>query len=174
MLTTTHLAVAVLLGMLMSLSRDEWFAALTFGVLLDADHLFALPRYVGDNGWAAVLNQSWDDGSGNTWKSLLHLPVGAFVVAPLSVGWRLLLPLSFWSVHVGLDYLQLELAEYNTAVETAILLGSVAGITLIGYRRWAELEEDPNFEKYVSHLRASGPSSMSRWARSIFSRSDST
>lgn len=137
MLSTTHLAVVVMAAMLLRLNRHEWFVALMFGVVVDADHLFALPRYVEDNGWSAVLRQTWDDASGLPWKSWLHHPMGAIVVGYLSLGWRLAVPLSFWATHVGMDWLQLAVGGYNTAVESAILVGSSAGIVFLGYSTWS-------------------------------------
>src|SRR3989339_2042025 len=101
MLTPTHLMVVVLAAMLLRLNRDEWFIALLFGVVIDADHLFAVPRYVSDNGWAALLRQSWDDASGLPWKSWFHYPMAAIVVGYLSIGWRMAPPLSPLGPHRG-------------------------------------------------------------------------
>lgn len=151
LLTTTHLVIAVLMGMLLNLDRNEWFAALTFGVLVDADHLFALPRYVDDNGWTAIFRPTWDDASGLPWKSLLHYPVGAIIVGPLAVGWRYLVPLTFWAVHVAIDQLQNELIEYTNPIEAAMFAGACAGVLYVGYHRWAALAEDPSFGDYLRH-----------------------
>jgi len=151
-LTTTHLAAAVLIGLLLDLNRDEWFVALTFGVLIDADHLFALPRYVSDNGWAAILRPTWDDGSGLPWRSLLHEPVGFFVIAPLSVGWRLLIPLLFWGVHVGMDELQMATLEHSAAVESVLLASVCSGIFAVQFRRWASVNPGCGLPDYARHL----------------------
>ena len=150
MLTTTHIAVVLLMGMLLNLNRDEWFAAFTFGVIVDADHLFALPRYISDNGWTAILRSTWDDASGLPWKSLLHYPVGAAIVGPLSVGWRYLVPLTFWAVHVSIDELQVELIEYSNPIEAVMFAGASAGIVYFGYARWAETREDATLRGYLS------------------------
>lgn len=143
----------MLIGLLLSLNRDEWFVAITFGVLLDADHLFAAPRYISDNGWAAILRPTWDDGSGLPWRSLLHYPIGFFVVAPLAVGWRYLLPLLFWSVHVGIDELQKATLSQSAAIESAVLVGACSGIFAVQYRRWAALTPDGDLGGYLSHIR---------------------
>ena len=161
MLTPTHLMVVVLVAMAMRLNRDEWFIALMFGVVVDADHLFALPRYVSDNGWDAVLRQSWDDASGLPWKSWFHYPVSAIVVGYLSLGWRLALPLAFWSAHLGMDWLQLQLAGYNTVGESAILVGSTAGALYIGYSRWSIRTGGSGLPGYAGSLRESARSSVS-------------
>jgi len=151
-LTTTHLVIAVLMGLLLNLNRDEWFAALTFGVIIDADHLFALPRYVDDNGWTAIFRPTWDDESGLPWKSLLHYPVGAAIIGPLAVGWRYMIPLTFWAVHVSIDELQNELIAYTNPIEAVMFAGAFAGVLFVGYSRWAELREDATFKGYLRHV----------------------
>lgn len=153
MLTTTHLALAILLGLVLNLNRDEWFIALTFGVAIDADHLFAAPRYVSHNGLGAILRPSWDDGSGIAWRSLLHQPVGAFVVAPLAIGWRFMAPLLFWGIHVGVDYLQEATLSYTTPLEIALFSCTCAGIVFLVYRRWSESRPGTNFKKFLSAMR---------------------
>jgi hypothetical protein len=155
MLTTTHLAVALFVGMLMRLNRDEWFIAIMFGVIVDADHLFALPRYIEANGWGAILRQTWDDGSGLPWRSWFHHPMSAIVVGHLSEGWRFLLPLPFWAIHLGMDWLQLAASEYNTVIESSILLVSIGGILYVGYSDWVSLSEQSGVRRYANHLLAS-------------------
>lgn len=161
MLTPAHLTVVVLVAMLLRLNRDEWFIALMFGVVIDADHLFALPRYVSDNGWAAVLRQSWDDASGLPWKSWLHYPMAAIVVGHLSLGWRFALPLAFWGLHVGMDESQLVLGRMNTAVESALLLGSVAGILFLVYSKWALTTGGSGLKAYAAFLASSSREMLS-------------
>lgn len=161
MLTPTHLTVVILAAMLLRLNRDEWVVVLLFGVVVDADHLFAVPRYVSDNGWAALLRQTWDDGSGLPWKSWFHYPHAAIVVGYLSLGWRLALPLAFWALHVGMDGLQLMLADWNVVVESAILLGSVAGIVALGYSRWSLLTGMSGLRSYAGFLAESSKAKFS-------------
>ena len=167
MLTTTHLAIAVLIGMLLNLNRDEWVVALSFGVLIDADHLFAAPRYVGDNGLGAILRPSWDDGSGLPWRSLIHYPIGAFVVLPLSVGWRFMIPALFWGVHLVVDQLQAWLIHWNTPAEAALLTGACAGIVLIWYRRWLDVTPDGDFRQFIRAARMALSSSFIALGRSV-------
>lgn len=152
MLTTTHLLAVVLIGLFLNLNRDEWFVALTFGVAIDLDHVIAAPRYISANGLGAILRPSWDDGSGLPWRSLMHYPVAAFVVAPISVGWRYFVPLLFWSSHLGIDYLQSETLAYSAPVETAFIIACVAGIGLLVYRRWSDLRPDADFSQFVSYV----------------------
>lgn len=138
----------------MDLDWNEWFAAFLFGIALDADHLFAAPRYISSNGWGAILRPTWDDGSGIAWRSLLHEPVGAFVVVPVSVGWRLMLPLIFWSMHVGIDYLQNATLAYSAPLEGAVFTGTVASIVWVVYRRWSQLQ--PKGADFRMFLRQAG------------------
>jgi len=135
-LTTTHLAAVLLLGLLLDLDWNEWFVALLFGIALDIDHLFAAPGYVGRNGFGAILRPSWDDGTGAVWRSVLHYPMGAFLVMPLAVGWRLMLPLVFWVSHLSIDYLQSATIAYSALVESLFLGVICSGIFALGYYRW--------------------------------------
>lgn len=161
MLTPTHFAIVVFAAMLLRLNRGEWLVALMFGVVIDVDHLFALPRYVEDNGWSAVLRQTWDDGSGLPWKSWFHYPMAAIVVGHLSVGWRFALPLSFWALHLGMDGLQLMLGDLNMLVETAILLGSAAGIVFMTYSQWSLMTGGSGLKAYVGFLATSSRARLS-------------
>lgn len=144
----------MLLGLMLNLNRDEWFVALMFGVIIDADHIFAAPRYLSDNGWEALLRPTWDDGSGLPWRSLLHYPVGFFLVAPLAVGWRYLVPLLFWAVHVGVDELQNATLSQSALIESVVLAGACSGIFIVQYRRWAALTPDAGLPEYLAHLRS--------------------
>ena len=140
--------------MLLNLDRNEWVVALSFGVLIDADHLFAIRRYVADNGYGAILRPTWDDASGLPWKSAFHYPEGAFVVGYLSLGSRLFYPFVFWGIHLVMDDLQLATIKYSTPVEAVILASTIAGIVYIGYYRWHGLEPESSFKDYVSFLGA--------------------
>jgi hypothetical protein len=140
------------MGLVLNLDRDEWFVALLFGVLIDMDHLFAAPRYISDNGLAAILRPTWDDGSGHAWKSLFHYPVSFFVVAPLSIGWRYMIPLLFWSVHLGMDYLQTEFVKYSTPMEAVVFTGACTGILFIQYRAWSESRSGSDFRGYAAYV----------------------
>ena len=152
MLITTHIVVTILFCMILNLNRDEWFIALLFGVMIDADHLFGAPRYVSHDGWAALLRRSWDDGTGLPWKSQLHYPVGAFVVAPLSIGWRYFLPLLFWATHLELDYIQTATLSWSTPIEMAVMISSCFGIVFILYRNWSEAEPDGDFREFLKTM----------------------
>lgn len=163
-LTTTHLAVVVLFGLLVPLNKNEWLVLLMFGVVVDFDHVFAAPRYIGDNGWSAVLRPTWDDGSGEPYKSLFHEPIAFFVVSPLSIGWRYLLPLLAWSSHVGLDWLQNNTLAYSAPVEAAMLSAACAGVLVVAYTRWSEVREESSFGLYVLYLRDAVKTYLGPWS----------
>lgn len=129
--------------------------AITFGVLIDADHLFAAPRYISANGWDAILRATWDDGSGHVWRSLFHEPIGFFVVAPLAIGWRFMVPLLFWGMHVGIDWLQNVTLEYSALVESVFLFLVVGGIVNLTYTRWRALRPGSSFSEYLAYLSSS-------------------
>jgi hypothetical protein len=153
-LTTTHFAVSVLLGLLLNLDRNEWVVALSFGVLIDADHLFAIRRYVADNGYAAILRPTWDDASGLPWKSAFHYGEGSFIVGYLSIGSRLFYPFIFWGLHITMDDLQLATLKYSTPIESVVFSSAVIGIVSIGYYRWHALQPESGFGDYVGFLGA--------------------
>lgn len=128
--------------------------AITFGVLIDADHILAVPEYVSNNGLAAILKPTWDDGTGLVWRSVFHEPMGFFIVAPLAIGWRFMLPLLFWSSHVATDYLQAETLEHSAIVESVFLVVVCGGIVAVQYSRWRALRPESDFKDYVTHLLA--------------------
>lgn len=149
MLITTHIAVTILLCLALRLDREEWFVAMMFGVMIDMDHLFAAPGYVSRNGWGALLRPTWDDGSGLPWKSQLHYPVGAFVVAPLSIGWRYFIPALFWSTHLGLDYIQSAALQWSLLTETAVMTSACVGIVLVLYSSWKDARPEGDFRQFL-------------------------
>jgi len=154
-LTITHLAAVLLIGLLLNLDWNEWFVALLFGIGIDIDHVFAVPGYVERNGLGALLRPSWDDGSGAVWRSLLHDPIGAFVVIPLAVGWRFMLPLLFWSTHLLIDYAQAATLSYSALVESVFLGSLCAGIFALGYFRWRVSEASSGLVPFLLYIKDS-------------------
>ncbi len=145
----------LLIGLMLDLDWNEWFIALLFGIGIDLDHLFAVPGYIDRNGLAALLRPSWDDGSGALWRSLLHDPMGAFVVIPLAVGWRFLLPLLIWSSHLMIDYAQAATLSYSALVESAFLGALCASIFSLGYYRWRVSEASTGLVPYLNYIKYS-------------------
>lgn len=130
-LLTTHLAIAVLLLMVLSLNRHERFVALLFGVFIDVDHLLALPRFLADNSLSSVMTLSFEDPSGLPWKSLLHRPVGAFIVLPMAIGWRFMIPAAFWGIHIATDMFQQASSVYS--VQLDVCLFAVVCSTIVAF-----------------------------------------
>jgi len=154
-LTVTHLAAVLLIGFLLNLDWNEWFVALLFGIAIDIDHLFAVPGYVDRNGLGAILRPTWDDGSGAVWRSVLHEPMGAFLVIPLAVGWRFMLPLVFWSTHLLIDYAQAATLSHSALVES-LFLGTVCACLFgLGYYRWRVSEASTGLVPFLVYIRDS-------------------
>lgn len=138
MLAITHLVVSLLLIQLMMLDKNDAFVALMFGVFIDLDHLMGLGNYARPRGISSIFNLHSIMQAGGQWKSMLHSPMAVAVVAPLSTASRLAIPLIFWSVHIGMDYLE-ESVLGNFSSTEAILL-AFAGIAFIGIRYAKHLE----------------------------------
>ncbi len=154
----------------MNLDKHEWFVAIMFGVMIDLDHLFAAPKFIGEHGWAGFLKPTWDDGSGLQWRSLFHEPIGAFVVAPLAIGWRYFVPLLFWTAHVGLDKLQNSTLAYSAPVESVLLVAVCSGLVVVSYRRWGDGRDEVSFRLFVADVGSRARSGMAGYGRSIRER----
>lgn len=142
-----------MLGILLNLDWNEWFVALLFGIALDLDHVFAAPDYISRNGFGAILRPSWDDGTGFVWRSVLHYPMGVFLVMPLAVGWRLMFPLIFWSAHLLMDHLQSITLAHSALVESAFLGAVSSGIVALGYYRWRAASGSSGLSAFLSYLK---------------------
>jgi len=129
MLAITHLVVSLVLIQVLMLDRNDSFVALTFGVLIDIDHLFGLKEYVGANGVASVLDFDSLMVADGQWKSMLHTPAAVMIVGPVATASRLALPLVFWGVHITMDYIEDAFLGVFSAFEMAFLCG--ASITLV-------------------------------------------
>jgi hypothetical protein len=119
--------------MLMNLNRHERFVALLFGVFIDFDHLLAVPRYLAGNSVSSMMAFGFEDPEGLPWKSLLHRPMGAFIVIPMAVGWRFLVPAAFWGIHILMDAFQQSSAMYSVALEACLFAAAVGAIVALDY-----------------------------------------
>lgn len=138
MLSITHLVVSLLLIQMLNLDRNDAFIALIFGVFVDLDHLFGLKQYTEARGIAAVFDFDSLMNPGGQWKSMFHSPIAVGVIAPLSVGSRLAIPVLFWGTHLMMDFAEDMLLGLFSAPE-AILL-ALAGIALVSMRYAKYLE----------------------------------
>lgn len=140
MLSITHLVVSLLLIQFLNLDRNDAFIALVFGVFIDLDHLFGLKQYAETRGIAAILDFDSLMNPGGQWKSMFHSPMALGVVAPLSVGFRLAIPVLFWSVHLIMDFAEDTFLGLFSAPEAMLL--SLSGLVLFSIRYAKSLESD--------------------------------
>lgn len=150
MLSITHLAVSFLLIQLLNLDRNDAFIALVFGVFIDLDHLFGLKEYTDARGVAALLDFESLINPGGQWKSLFHNPVAIGVIAPMSVGSRLAIPVLFWGVHMLMDFAEDSLLGLFSAPEA--LLAALAGLALVSMR-YARITESGGARGVATYLR---------------------
>ncbi|HIH01029.1 TPA: hypothetical protein HA259_02940 [Thermoplasmata archaeon] len=136
----------------MSLNRHERFVALLFGVFIDFDHLLAVPRYLADSGMSSMMTFGFEDPSGLPWKSLLHRPIGAFVVLPIAIGWRFLVPAAFWGIHILLDTFQQNSASYSLALEAVIFSVLVVVIVFLDYKGVTRTKGEQTIREYCEDV----------------------
>ncbi|MHB8604171.1 MAG: hypothetical protein ACYDCK_02855 [Thermoplasmatota archaeon] len=107
MLTTSLLATAAL-GLIASqwhpFTRRDWALAVSFAVLVDADHLANIPSYLashhGAAGFDALTMLHW----GMAWQGALHTWWALAIVIPVAVFMRTWIPVGFWGLHMVLDF----------------------------------------------------------------------
>ncbi len=128
MIAVVHLLVVLVLCKLFRLDRTEAFAALLFGVLIDLDHVFALVDFVKVQGMSGALDYQAAMASDLEWKSLLHSPVAAIVIGPVSVGFRMAIPALAWGLHLVLDWVQIEYLGVLSGVEMLLLVGLLGAL----------------------------------------------
>ena len=128
MIAVVHLLVVLLLCKIFRLDRTEAFAALMFGFLIDLDHVFAMVDFVNIQGVSGALDYQAAMASDLEWKSLFHSPVAAFIIGPLSAGFRMAVPALAWGLHLGMDWLQIEYLGVLSAVELVLLIALIAAL----------------------------------------------
>jgi hypothetical protein len=149
MLAITHLVVSLLLIQVMCLDRNDSFVAMLFGVAIDADHLLGLRQYVESNGFLAAFDLHSLMNPGGQWKSVLHSPVAAFVVGPMSIASRLAVPLIFWGVHLGMDASEDILGLFSLP-EAVLMVASVAAIVGLRFRGFAASRVGGGWQSYLT------------------------
>jgi len=163
MLAVTHVVATLLLIELLHLDRLEAQVAFVFGVLIDLDHVFGAVQYARTNSWWTFLDPEALYNADVTWKSLAHKPFAIAIIAPLAMGWRLLIPLLFWGVHVAMDFVQESYLGLVSPVELVLLL--LATMALL-HLRWNRSEERISGRHFVHYL-----ASEMRLVRRLFSPS---
>jgi hypothetical protein len=170
MLAITHLAVSLLLIHLLMLDRNDSFVALTFGVLIDIDHLFGLKEYIGAQGISGVLDFDSLMNADGQWKSMLHTPAAAMVVGPVATASRLALPLLFWGLHISMDFVEDMFLGLFSGYEMLFLSASVFALLWLRYRKTRISEPELDLAGFVSYevrrLGSAGAGLMRRVLRS--------
>ena len=138
MLSITHIVVCLLLIQILSLDRNDAFLGLLFGVAIDLDHLQGLTKYTEAKGLSGLFDIHSLMNPGGHWKSILHTPIAAALVTPLSVVSRLAVPAIFWAVHILMDFAEQNYLGNFSYFEAALLC--VAGLALVTLRYSKQLE----------------------------------
>ena len=133
LLAITHLFVVMLIIRQLDLDRNEAMVGMLFGVFIDIDHLLSIPNFINTNGASNLTNPESLLNSGIQWKSTLHSPIAVLVVAPASIAFRFVIPLSFWGIHILMDTVQIEYLGIASFAE--ILLIVLLFLTMM----WTEL-----------------------------------
>jgi len=129
MLATTHLLFALILIGWFGLDRKAAFATILFGVLIDIDHVLGMAEFVTKEGLENTLNLQAALSSDVQWKSLLHSPQAILFVAPVVLGFRMVLPLVAWGAHLLMDFVQTNYLGIGSPAEM-FLMGVIALILL--------------------------------------------
>lgn len=125
---------------MLNLDRNDAFIALVFGVFVDLDHLFGLRQYTEARGITALLDFDSLMNPGGQWKSMFHSPLAVGIIAPLSFGSRLAIPMLFWGVHLLMDFAQDTFLGLFSAPEAMLLV--LAGLALVSIRYAKSLEAE--------------------------------
>ncbi len=140
MLMMTHLVITLLIIHILRLDENEAFIALTFGVLIDLDHLFGYYSYLSIEGASGAVSPDQMLASEVQWKSMLHSTVALFVVAPLSLLFRYMIPLVVWGVHISMDYVQEAYLGITSMTEMALLAAGMVLMVHIRFRDFRNVE----------------------------------
>jgi len=127
MLALTHLVFCLILITVFRLDRNNAFAVLLFGVVIDLDHTFGLVEFVAREGLSNSLDYKAAMASNIQWKSMFHSPEAALLVIPLSASYRYALPFFAWGAHLTMDYVQINYLGVMSGIEFLLL-----GLMLIG------------------------------------------
>lgn len=136
MMFPSHLLGAACLGLGIGLlrgrpfSRQEWTLALAFGVLIDLDHLLAIPAYVSQVGVAAALDPTNSFSYGAAWQGFMHKPAALALVAPAMLLWRSAWPGVFWGLHMVQDFV---IARHYVGFGSVEEFAIMGGLGLLAY-----------------------------------------
>lgn len=150
MMLPSHLLATLLLGLLLArvrpFRRRDWLLALSFGVLIDLDHLLQVPAYVAAHGVAALQPGEmlrW----GGAWQGFMHDPWALSVVLGAVLAFRSALPLVFWGLHMVQDFVVARhFVHFGGGTEWAIVAGLALAVVLA-------LETTRQREGFLAHAR---------------------
>ncbi len=149
MLSITHIVVTLFLIQLLTLDRNDAFIAMLFGVFIDVDHLFGLVKYTEANGVASIFDFHSLMNPTGQWKSILHSPIAAAVVTPISAAFRLGIPLLFWSVHLAMDFVEQNYLGNFSGLEAGLLFFATLGLLTLRYGHHIMNSEAPSPRNYI-------------------------
>jgi len=149
MLSITHIVVTLFLVQLLTLDRNDAFIAILFGVFIDLDHLSGLAKYTKANGVGAIFDFESLMNPGGQWKSILHTPMAAAMIAPLSFVSKLGVPLLFWSVHLLMDFVEQNFLGNFSGLEAGLLLFAGLGLASLRYARYVLVHDAPTLGTYI-------------------------
>jgi hypothetical protein len=149
MLSITHIVVTLFLIQFLTLDRNDAFVAMLFGVFIDVDHLFGLVKYTQVNGVASIFDFHSLMNPEGQWKSILHSPIAAAVVTPLSFAFRLAIPLLFWSVHLLMDFAEQTYLGHFSGLEAGLFIFAGLGLLTLRYGRHIMNSEAPSLSTYL-------------------------
>ncbi|HWG91075.1 MAG TPA: hypothetical protein VNZ52_09540 [Candidatus Thermoplasmatota archaeon] len=156
MMLPAHLAATVLLGLVlarfMPMDTKAWLLALAFGVVIDLDHLIAVPRYLMTHPGGA-LDVSAALQWGAEWQGFMHTPWAILVVVAALVLTRSPIPLLFWALHMFQDFVVAKYwVRWGSPLEWLVTAGLVAAIGMLLY--WEHRTAHQQAASFGGYLRS--------------------
>jgi len=137
MIAIVHLLVVFVLIKAFHLDRVEALVALLFGVFIDIDHIFGMVDFIKVQGFTGAFDLNAALSSDIQWKSLLHSPIAATIIAPISIGFRMAVPILAWGLHLMMDYVQTEYLGVLSVTEMTLMVGLIIALLALEKRELA-------------------------------------
>lgn len=158
MMLPSHLAATLILGFVLArwfpFDARAWILALAFGVAIDVDHLFQIPRYlatqVPQQGLAA-LNPAAILHYGAAWQGVFHNPLwGTVIVLAACLATWSLVPLVFWGLHMVLDFVVARhYVVFGSPTEFGVLAGMLAVLAALAWWHHRSFGEGAPFASWA-------------------------
>ena len=138
MMFPSHLLATLLgcalLALVRPVSPREWLLAVSFGVLIDLDHVLQFPAYVATHGWSAATPAAMLEWGG-AWQGFMHTPWALALVLPACFVFTSWFPLAFWGLHMVQDFvIARHLVRFGGPIEWAIDVALLAVLTMLVLR----------------------------------------